>query len=99
MKRMKALAVTAEHELKVVEVPYPILQDDCVITKTLSCGVCNGTDMKIIHGKFKGMSQYPLLLGHEAIGEVIAVGRIGFWSWNTWFLGRLLHAKAVSKRY
>ena len=71
---MRALAVTKEHTLEVVEVPYPTLQDDCVITRTLSCGVCNGTDMKIIHGKFKGMNQYPFLGGLEARGVGVAVG-------------------------
>ncbi|MDR2649165.1 MAG: zinc-binding dehydrogenase [Clostridiales bacterium] len=40
----------------------------------LACGVCNGTDLKIIHRKFKGINDYPLMLGHEAIGEVIETG-------------------------
>ncbi len=83
---MKALAVTKELKLEVVEVPYPKLLDDCVITKTISCGVCNGTDMKIIHGKFKGIDQYPLLLGHEAIGEVVEVGK----NVKQWKLGDLI---------
>lgn len=72
---MKALAVTEDHKLEVVELPMPEIGDDCVLTRTIASGVCNGTDLKIIHGAFKGIDQYPCLLGHEAVGEVIAVGK------------------------
>lgn len=72
---MKSLAVTKEHKLEVVDIPIPKIADDCVLTKTLACGVCNGTDTKIIHGTFKGIDTYPCLLGHEAIGEVVEVGK------------------------
>jgi threonine dehydrogenase-like Zn-dependent dehydrogenase len=75
MEKMKALAVTKDHKLEIVEIPKPIIGDDCVLTKTLSCGVCNGTDTKLAHGAFKGYDSYPCLLGHETIGEVIEVGK------------------------
>lgn len=71
---MRSLAVTEKHELEVVELPMPEIGEDCVLTKTIASGICNGTDMKIKHGAFKGIDQYPCLLGHEAVGEVIAVG-------------------------
>ncbi len=71
---MKSLAVTKDHKLEVVEIPKPVIAADCVLLKTLSCGVCNGTDTKILHGTFKGFDAYPCLLGHEAIGEVVEVG-------------------------
>lgn len=72
---MKSLAVTKEHNLEVVELPMPEIGDDCVLTKTIASGICNGTDLKIKHGEFKGIDQYPCLLGHEAVGEVIKVGK------------------------
>ncbi|GHU61398.1 sorbitol dehydrogenase [Clostridia bacterium] len=75
MGKMKALAVTTDYKLKVVEVPIPQIADDCVLTKTLACGVCNGTDTKILHGSFKGFDTYPALLGHEAVGEVVEIGK------------------------
>ena len=37
------------------------------------CGICNSTDWKIIEGEFVSGS-YPILLGHESCGRVIAVG-------------------------
>lgn len=74
METMKSLAVTTDYKLEVVEIPKPVIAEDCVLLKTLACGVCNGTDTKILHGKFKGFNTYPCLLGHEAIGEVIEVG-------------------------
>ena len=72
---MKSLAVTKDYNLEVVELPEPVIADDCVLLKTLSCGVCNGTDYKIWKGTFKGLDAYPCLLGHEAIGEVVEVGK------------------------
>lgn len=73
---MKSLAVTKDYKLSVVDLPMPEIGDDCVLTRTLACGVCNGTDTKILHGDFKGITEYPCLLGHEAVGEVIQVGRL-----------------------
>ena len=72
---MKSLAVTEEHKLEVVELPVPEIRDDCVLCRTIASGICNGTDRKILHGDFKGITQYPCLLGHEAVGEVIRVGK------------------------
>jgi NADPH:quinone reductase-like Zn-dependent oxidoreductase len=39
-----------------------------------SCGVCNGTDLKLIHGRFKNFDTYPAALGHEGVGKVVEVG-------------------------
>ena len=44
------------------------------LVKLESCGVCTGTDTKIIHGKFKGIDTYPVVLGHEGVGRVVAAG-------------------------
>jgi len=97
---MKSIAVTKDYRPEIVEVPYPKLLDDCVITKTLSCGVCNGTDMKIIHGKFKGMNKYPLLLGHEAIGEVVEVGKnVKQWKKGDWITLPFMEGKDEQDRY
>ena len=74
---MKSLAVTKDLNLEVVEVPVPKCEDNKVLVKTLACGVCNGTDTKILHGNFKNIdpAEYPCLLGHEGVGEVVEVGK------------------------
>lgn len=73
---MKTLIVDKKKKLSVIEVPIPVYTEKQALVRTLSCGICNGTDGKLIHQKFKGITkeQYPLMLGHEAVGEVIAVG-------------------------
>ena len=71
---MKTLVVDAGHELSVREVPMPKYKDCQALVKTLSCGVCNGTDLKIIHGNFKNFDTYPAALGHEGVGKVVEVG-------------------------
>lgn len=72
---MKSLAVEKDFKLKIVDVPVPQIDDCRVLVKTLSCGICAGTDTKIAHGKFKNVDTYPCLLGHEAVGEIVETGR------------------------
>ena len=71
---MKSLRVEAGGALSICEVSKPSYNDYQALVKVLACGVCNGTDSKIIHGNFKNMNDYPVLLGHEAVGEVVEKG-------------------------
>lgn len=72
---MRGLAVDQEGKLSVPELSMPLCGENQALVKTLSCGVCNGTDGKLIHGTFKNMTDYPMLLGHEGVGRVIEVGK------------------------
>ena len=73
---MKTLTCDAEGKLSVQEIPKPTYTSKQALVKTIACGICNGTDAKLIHRSFKGFNpdQYPLMLGHEGVGEVIEVG-------------------------
>ncbi len=68
---MKALSTDAHGTLEIVEVEKQENNDFQVLVKMLSGGICNGTDAKLIQGKFKGFNSYPTILGHEGAGEVI----------------------------
>ncbi|AQS57148.1 zinc-dependent alcohol dehydrogenase [Novibacillus thermophilus] len=72
---MKALVVTEEGRLTVEEIDRPEISERQALVKTVSCGIC-GTDATIIRQAFKGFkpSHYPLVLGHEGVGEVVEVG-------------------------
>lgn len=70
---MKSIAVMAPDELKIIEVPKPAARRFAAVCKILACGIC-GSDTKIIHGTFKNITEYPCLLGHEAVGEVVELG-------------------------
>lgn len=71
---MKSLVVDKHGNLSVEEVPVPKVTDYQALVKMESCGVCNGTDMKLIHGSFKGFDTYPAILGHEGVGRVVEKG-------------------------
>lgn len=74
---MKTLTVDAQGVLAFAEVPKPEPGPYQALVKTVACGICNGTDTKLIHGQFKGYDysrDYPTMLGHEAVGRVEAVG-------------------------
>jgi threonine dehydrogenase-like Zn-dependent dehydrogenase len=72
---MKSLIVDMNGVLSIQEVPVPQYNDYQVLVKMVSCGVCNGTDMKLIHGNFKGFDTYPAILGHEGVGRVVEMGK------------------------
>lgn len=72
---MKALTVNRDQELQVIDLPIPEYNENQALVKLISCGIC-GTDQSLINKKFKGFSeeQYPLVLGHEGVGEVVEIG-------------------------
>ena len=72
---MRSLSVDQNGKLSVVNLSMPVWNDCQALVKTCSCGVCNGTDMKLIHRTFKNYSTYPALLGHEAVGRVMEIGK------------------------
>ncbi len=71
---MKSYVVYPGGKCKIEEMPMPVYDDYSALVKMESCGVCNGTDTKIIHGTFKGVEDYPVVLGHEGVGRVVELG-------------------------
>ena len=69
---MKAALFEGPHRLHVAEKPLRPLQDEEVLIKVESCGVC-GTDVHIVEGTSR--SNRPVVLGHEYAGLVEEVGR------------------------
>ena len=72
---MKTLVVNKDGSLSINEIPKPKCGAKQAMVKTIACGMC-GTDVKLIHRTFKGYpeSMYPLMLGHEGVGEVVEIG-------------------------
>lgn len=69
---MKALLLRAPSRLEVTEIPDPEYAADEVLVRVRACGIC-GSD---IHGwdGTSGRRRPPLVMGHEAAGEIVAVG-------------------------
>lgn len=68
---MKAVYYTQEMEFTVRETADPVIKNNQVLLKVKSCGVCR-TDIHLHHGGF--MAEFPLIPGHEFVGEIAAVG-------------------------
>ena len=75
MDKMRTLIVEKDGTLAIKEVNKPRYNEYQALVKTLACGMC-GTDVKLCHRTFKGFpeSVYPIMLGHEGVGEVVEIG-------------------------
>jgi threonine dehydrogenase-like Zn-dependent dehydrogenase len=71
---MFAIAVTKPDHIEVVQIPEPTPGPYEARVRTQVACLCNMTDRKLIEGRFPGVDRYPLLLGHETVGVVDAVG-------------------------
>ena len=86
---MKRLAVYfhAPHEVVVREEPFPSLEPEYVLVKTLASAISPGTELLIYRGQapsdvpmddtipaLAGTFEYPLKYGYAAVGKVIATG-------------------------
>jgi L-iditol 2-dehydrogenase len=72
---MKTLVVNKDGSLAIKETETPKCGKKEALVKTIACGMC-GTDVKLIHRAFKGFPKdvYPIMLGHEGVGEVVEIG-------------------------
>jgi threonine dehydrogenase-like Zn-dependent dehydrogenase len=72
---MKAAVIVRPGQIEIQDIPMPRIGEYQVLVEQLTCGVCTGTDWKLVEGHFKGFSTYPAVLGHEAVGRVIDKGK------------------------
>ncbi|KAI0711362.1 NADP+-dependent D-mannitol dehydrogenase [Earliella scabrosa] len=70
--QMRAVYYHEPRNYEIREVPIPDFGDEEVLLKITACGVC-GTDQHIHEGEF--ISTFPLIPGHEFVGEIAAVGK------------------------
>jgi len=70
---MKAIEITQDHKISIVERPVPEVYLNDVLIKPTRCGIC-GTDLHILQHGFVG-THYPCTPGHEFGGHVVAVGK------------------------
>jgi len=71
---MRTVAVIEPGKVELVDVPEPVPGPYQVKIRTEAACLCNATDGKLVSGHFPGVSEYPLVLGHESAGIVEAVG-------------------------
>ncbi len=71
---MKSLIVDKNGTPDVRDIAKPTFGEYQALVKMVSCGICRGTDLKLIHGEFKGFETYPAALGHEGVGRVVEKG-------------------------
>ncbi|MDR3724906.1 MAG: zinc-binding dehydrogenase [Terracidiphilus sp.] len=73
---MKAIAVIRPGEVRMVELPAAktAIGPYQALVRTELCCLCNATDGKLVAGHFPGVEKYPLVLGHESVGTIEAVG-------------------------
>ena len=77
---MKALVLTAPSEFSYdTAFPDPIPGAGEVLVKIKACGIC-GSDIHGMDGR-SGRRQMPIVMGHEAAGEIIEVGE-GVTDWK-----------------
>lgn len=73
---MLAAVIQEPGVLEVQDVPMPTIDETECLVEILACGICNGTDRKLLDGHFryKGPDAYPGILGHEGVGRVVECG-------------------------
>jgi L-gulonate 5-dehydrogenase len=69
---MLAVRVDEPYRLGVVEVQDPQPGADEVLLRVRRAGIC-GSDVHIYHGA-NPFARYPRIIGHEVLGQIIAVG-------------------------
>jgi 2-desacetyl-2-hydroxyethyl bacteriochlorophyllide A dehydrogenase len=65
-------AVWEKGQIKLIDKPEPLINDDEILIKVLASGIC-GTDLHIFAGR--GYAKDNIVRGHEFAGRVVKVGK------------------------
>ena len=71
---MKCVVITEPNNIEIIDTLKPIISEYQALVKTEMVALCNATDRKLLEGHFPGQNDYPMVLGHETVGIVEAVG-------------------------
>ena len=72
---MKAVLVQEPNKLAVVtDLPRPEPNPYQALVRIEACSICNSTDRKILERHFVSQIPLPLVLGHESVGTIVALG-------------------------
>jgi threonine dehydrogenase-like Zn-dependent dehydrogenase len=72
METMKAVQLLAPRKTVLVDLPIPETPSDGLLMKTRCVSICS-TDISFFEGHLFP-SEYPVILGHEYLGEVVDIG-------------------------
>lgn len=68
-----ALFYGGKKDIRLEEIPLPVLGDGDVLLKVRACGIC-GSDVRSYLNGVEERYKIPVVLGHEVVGEIAAVG-------------------------
>ncbi len=70
-KSKAAVMISPNTDLEIMEYPLPDVEPGCTLVKITCCTIC-GSDLHTWMGRRK--SPVPIILGHEIIGKIVALG-------------------------
>jgi L-iditol 2-dehydrogenase len=70
---MRALELVEYNRFEIAELPIPVIANDEILVRVKACGIC-GSDVHGMDGS-TGRRIPPIVMGHEAAGEVASVGK------------------------
>jgi alcohol dehydrogenase len=79
-KKVKAAVLIEKSKIEIQEFCKPDINNDDGLLKIEMAGVC-GTDPNFFSGKVK-VADLPIILGHEILGHIAAVGNLASKRWN-----------------
>ncbi|KAK4930957.1 hypothetical protein LTR66_016076, partial [Elasticomyces elasticus] len=60
-------------KVEINEIPVPSIKDDEILIRTVAASLCH-SDIMLVDGQIPAVSDDPVTIGHEATGQVVAVG-------------------------
>ena len=68
---MRAVVMHAPGDLRVEDVPLPVVTEDEVLVEVAACGVCGSDIPRMLT---KGAHRMPIICGHEFSGRIVSLG-------------------------